>query len=982
MIQILVTFVPSLFWILYRCYQTLRTPVEEIIQDLSIEIPHRPNICIDSVTETSVIIHWDIERSNDDNLYYVIVINGKEVATVQSTSCKLNNFEPHQVYQIEVIVINSVTHFQSQSESVFIETFDKQDPKFRFVKDLDDIQPDAFDSNSSTVKNKSKSKTKLNEDSEQFETNAMVDDLTVEKIQTITNPETVLAYLTILQNEVVKTNLEHKHQQALFIKEFDTLQEEYQLYKREYDEETDNKTKKDSDVRSLERSKDKLTFQKSKLINQLNSLNGSLDLLQKRLDDYQDKIHRLQDRNNHSLSNEANEIANINKEISTNLATIETIKFENDSIDEQIKILQTEKRELTNLINHIKPLIEIINSPLPEDPVVPLSTTMQASASTNNISHVNPIIANTVSNTSNSNPTSSSPSPAPASTISNNSVFNKDGSINKIVLETLQKLFVIVPEWENEIIKEVTSYQELEVGWKESFQLAIKKYVSMHQSLQIARQNKDKTYQPIKITEYQASVDFGGYSNALFKSKFGTGKRSFTPPSSSFDDNSGNNSHNNSMIQIQQPSQQLQGQIPLVDTSNLINGNDNGGNSAYNSLNPNTNTLNNFYNHYSQVYTPEIEGNNINPMDQIQGLDQYGNVLDPYQQQQQPFQVLEPAISSPQLLLDNQLGMDPYTPFDTIVNNSTNNYQSPALAQAPLIQVDNSNQLYNQGNIGGYDNSSLVSLLQQQSTSQLSTNNTQPPPQPQQSLGFPYDDSIYTTSIQSPLVETTPTYGYNPTTSSAGSNVLYNYNSPILNRQTLTGTPINTGGSTNSTNNSLWSSTTTNNNLQIFGNNPTTNDEFMFNNSNGNGGAGASNVVGNSAGGNDLNGGGAGASAGGAFFMTPTSSHTRNVSNNSQIWKIDNNNTLSNHNFNLGGVFGSSNLNLHIPSNLTTSSGSTVNNQAQQQQQQQTQQQLANTPPVANASLNPNSVGSSNLYGNHTPTTTHSNVTYNFGQQL
>lgn len=78
MIEVLLTLVPSLCWIFYRCYQVLRTPGEELIKNLHIDIPHTPNICIDSITSSSVVIHWDIEISKEEILYYIVHVNNIE----------------------------------------------------------------------------------------------------------------------------------------------------------------------------------------------------------------------------------------------------------------------------------------------------------------------------------------------------------------------------------------------------------------------------------------------------------------------------------------------------------------------------------------------------------------------------------------------------------------------------------------------------------------------------------------------------------------------------------------------------------------------------------------------------------------------------------------------------------------------------------------------------------------------------------------
>lgn len=61
MIEVLITVVPAVLWLLYRFFLVLQTPVEKLIEDLNIEIPHTPILCIDSISERSIVIHWDIE---------------------------------------------------------------------------------------------------------------------------------------------------------------------------------------------------------------------------------------------------------------------------------------------------------------------------------------------------------------------------------------------------------------------------------------------------------------------------------------------------------------------------------------------------------------------------------------------------------------------------------------------------------------------------------------------------------------------------------------------------------------------------------------------------------------------------------------------------------------------------------------------------------------------------------------------------------
>ncbi len=78
MLELMLTVLPSVAWILYRCFTLLRAPVGLVVESLDLEIPHAPSICIDSVTHRSTVIHWDIEVSEAEELVYMVLVNNKE----------------------------------------------------------------------------------------------------------------------------------------------------------------------------------------------------------------------------------------------------------------------------------------------------------------------------------------------------------------------------------------------------------------------------------------------------------------------------------------------------------------------------------------------------------------------------------------------------------------------------------------------------------------------------------------------------------------------------------------------------------------------------------------------------------------------------------------------------------------------------------------------------------------------------------------
>ncbi|CUM67653.1 uncharacterized protein PRCAT00005354001 [Priceomyces carsonii] len=458
MIEVLITLVPSVLWILYRCLKVLRTPAVVLTEQLHIDIPHAPTICIDSIAETSAIIHWDIETKDDEFLSYALSINNAiafAVATTSSTSCKLNNLEKDTLYQISVIAINSLNKFRSQSLPVYLELPSKIDEilneeKIDFMKDLmpPETERGAFQ-----------------------DTNLGI---SVAEILSIESFEVLNDLLKKSQNELQRVSSEYIAYETNVRKEAELLQSQLQEYKNEFEKEAECKVKKDNNIKDLEKQKDKLTFQKLKLTGSMKSIESSIDLFDTKLAEYQSKIKKLTDKNCYLLNNEGNEKIKIKHEIDEVSEKIRNIKLENVKLEESLKEAGLERRRLISVIEAIRPLAESFNS---------------------------------------------------------ETTFNKDGSINPKSMELLYKIIEKAPEWQNEIVNELENHQDFESNWRNAFKFEIRKYLSIQHSLEVAKLNKDKNYQPAKMTEHQASIEFGGFSNALPKPKFRRrGNSSATPP--------------------------------------------------------------------------------------------------------------------------------------------------------------------------------------------------------------------------------------------------------------------------------------------------------------------------------------------------------------------------------------------------------------------------------------------------------------------
>lgn len=512
MIEILLTVIPSVIWIIYRCWQLFQTPVEVLIDDLNIEIPYSANICIDSISNTSAVIHWDIKIREDENLFYILLINNKEAATLTSTSCKLNNLQQNKLYQIQITAINSLTNFRSQSNTVYIQTLCKSSADF----EADIVNSDKFHPKLDDETNVDLIEEKLKPEGE----------LSFDKIKTISNLNLLKGYLYYYQNELNSLFSELNDLQKNMSSDQKALMDEINQYKLQLHEETDNKIKKDNDVKDLENQKDNLTFKKLKLNKQLETLNTSKNIYDSNLNDLKVKIKKLNERKLHIISNKQLDITKINYEIKQIFNELQFIKNENFKIEEVVKTITTDKKRLVGLIDNLRPLLNFLNYP-----VISSNLLHEKSASSAiSIKQLIPDIIQQFNNPTNNvaNLPSSVPNPSGnhSPNSSNNSItfnqslidlFNKDGTLTKAGEEVLTIILELKPEWKLDFDKELNELIELENEWKICFKNEIRKYTSIYNSLDIAKMNNDVSHQPQKMTEYSASIEFGGLNNALPK---------------------------------------------------------------------------------------------------------------------------------------------------------------------------------------------------------------------------------------------------------------------------------------------------------------------------------------------------------------------------------------------------------------------------------------------------------------------------------
>jgi hypothetical protein len=130
----------AMAWLIYRAYQVLNKPLEELAALLGFDIPFTPTIELASVKADGVIIHWSLpeKQKHKSTLRYEIHVNGVVVDTVvalQESAVSITRLQPGSFYVVRVALVNSLD-FSSKSAPVRFRT--KQAESEDFYRNADE----------------------------------------------------------------------------------------------------------------------------------------------------------------------------------------------------------------------------------------------------------------------------------------------------------------------------------------------------------------------------------------------------------------------------------------------------------------------------------------------------------------------------------------------------------------------------------------------------------------------------------------------------------------------------------------------------------------------------------------------------------------------------------------------------------------------------------------------------------------------------
>ncbi|QNP95192.1 YALIA101S08e00430g1_1 [Yarrowia lipolytica] len=117
----LIATILAVFWLLHRATRLLKIPATTLIRLLGVDIPERPDICVDHVSDSSVTLRWPKPEKTTAHKH-IIEVNGiKAGESSRSTSVVLTNLQPDKTYSVNVLTVNA-NQYRSNTTTVRVHT--------------------------------------------------------------------------------------------------------------------------------------------------------------------------------------------------------------------------------------------------------------------------------------------------------------------------------------------------------------------------------------------------------------------------------------------------------------------------------------------------------------------------------------------------------------------------------------------------------------------------------------------------------------------------------------------------------------------------------------------------------------------------------------------------------------------------------------------------------------------------------------------
>jgi len=115
--------VAAILWLIYRAYQVVNKPLDELVSLLGFEIPLGPHLDLAGIRSDEVTLHWKPADDRKSTHKYEVQVNGSIVGEVPQSDnfIIVHNLLPDHNYVFRVVTVNTLD-FRATSESIRVRT--------------------------------------------------------------------------------------------------------------------------------------------------------------------------------------------------------------------------------------------------------------------------------------------------------------------------------------------------------------------------------------------------------------------------------------------------------------------------------------------------------------------------------------------------------------------------------------------------------------------------------------------------------------------------------------------------------------------------------------------------------------------------------------------------------------------------------------------------------------------------------------------
>ncbi|KAG5358315.1 Myosin-10 [Yarrowia sp. B02] len=329
----LIATILAVCWLLHRATRLLKIPATTLIRLLGVDIPERPEICVDHVSDSSVTLRWPKPEKTTAHKH-IIEVNGiKAGESSRSTSVVLTNLQPDKTYSVNVLTVNA-NQYRSNTTTVRVHTRKRtQHPSFDSLAPLlmDPVCPSFVvlaSGSSSSVSPASTSVKKKHRKSKAY---------TVEALS---------AEVEAAQGEIREANVQYREVEKELVAMENKLQEELADLRAQRKKDDVQRQQLRSEMKALEDQKVNIELHRAKVDKQLLHLEQTL----RRMEVEQSKwlnTSAIMERKTEDLATTEKETyhENANKK----LAEAESLHKSLASVEEEVKSMTAEARQLDTM---------------------------------------------------------------------------------------------------------------------------------------------------------------------------------------------------------------------------------------------------------------------------------------------------------------------------------------------------------------------------------------------------------------------------------------------------------------------------------------------------------------------------------------------------------------------------------------------------------------------------------------------------------